>query len=133
MSKQETNQKPVDFAAEEEELYSLCSGPVAAIYKFFDMFRVELGDESQKLATIHFGKSFHDDEVPKELAKQVRSYVKEQKRSLRENPIGYDPQEGRRKLFWLLTMLLEHGIFTHVMGKIQTYATFIYCQTKDDA
>jgi hypothetical protein len=125
-------QKPIDFAGEEQELYSICSAPVVALYKFFDMFRVELGDDSQKLATVYFGKSFEDDEVPKELAKQIRFYVKEQKRELRANPIGYDPQEGRKKVFWLMTMLLEHGLFSHVIGKLQVYATFVYCQTKDD-
>jgi len=131
MTKHQQNQTPLDIAAEEQELYSICSGPVVALYKFFDMVHVDLGDEHEQFATISFGKSFEDSEVPKELAKQIRTYVKEQKRELRANPFGYDPQTGRQKVFWLLTMFLEHGLFNRVIGKLQTYMTFIYCQTQD--
>jgi hypothetical protein len=123
---------PVDFRAEETELYDFCTVSNAAVYKFFDMIRVELGDEKQPNATVHFGKIYEDDEVPREIAKQIRSYVKEQKRAIRDNPRGFSPEEGRQKVFWILTMFLQHGIFPHVIGKIQTYVVFVYSQTKED-
>jgi hypothetical protein len=125
-----SQQSPIDFQAEENELYDICTTANVAVYKWFDLIRVELGDGPT--ATVYFGKSFEDDEVPKEVAKQIRSYVKEQKRAIRENPRGFSPEEGRRKIFWLLTMFLQHGILTKNIGKIETYATFVYCQTKDD-
>jgi hypothetical protein len=125
------NQVQVDFKAEENELYDICTASSVAIYKCFDMFRVEMGDEKQSLATVYFGKAYEDDEVPKEVAKQVRSYVKEQKKAIRENPRGYSPEEGRQKLFWLLTMCIQHGVLADYIGRIQTYMTFVFDQTKE--
>ena len=129
-----SQQKPIDFLAEENELYDLCTGPNAAVYKWFDLIRVEFSsDETQKTATVQFGKLAEDTTVPIALAKQIRTYVKTQKKAIRENPRGFTPEEGRQKIFWLLTMFVEHGIFAdHGMGKFQTYTTFVYCQTRED-
>ena len=122
-----------EFQAEETELYDLCTSATVAVYKWFDLIKVELPEGSQT-ATVHFGKSFEDDQVPKEVAKEIRAYVKEQKRTIRENPRGFGPEEGRRKIFWLLTMFLQHGVFAGCgIGKIETYTTFVYCQTHEDA
>ena len=128
------HQKPIDFIGEENELYDTCSISNAAVYKWFDMIRVEFSsDESQKTATVYFGKMLEDTVVPKDIAKQIRSYVKEQKKAIRENPRGFTAEEGRKKVFWLLTMFIEHGVFVdHGIGKLQTYASFIYCQTHED-
>jgi hypothetical protein len=122
--------QPLDFCLEEETVYETFNRAAAAIYKFFDMVRVEIGDNQ---ATVHFGKSYEDDEVPIAVAKQVRAYVKEQKRKIRENPLGYDAAEGRRKLFWLLTMFEEHGIFSPShQSKIMIYAQFTFHESKED-
>ena len=126
-----SQQVPIDFQAEENELYDICTTANVAVYKWFDLIKVDL-PEGSPTATVHFGKSFEDDEVPKEVAKQIRTYVKEQKRTIRENPRGFSAEEGRQKIFWLLTMFLEHGIFPRCIGKIETYATFVYCQTRED-
>jgi hypothetical protein len=127
---------PLDFRLEEETAYETFNRAAAAVYKFFDMFRVELSDDKSSqhaTATVHFGKSYEDDEVSLPIAKQVRAYVKEQKRAIRENPMGYDAAEGRRKVFWLLTMMQEHGIFSPShQGKIMTYAQYVFHETKEE-
>ncbi len=122
--------QPLDFCIEEETVYETFNRAAAAIYKFFDMVRVEISDNQ---ATVSFGKSYEDDEVPVQIAKQVRTFVKEQKRKIRENPLGYDAAEGRRKLFWLLTMFEEHGIFSPShQTKIMFYAQFVFHESKED-
>lgn len=122
--------QPLDFCLEEETVYETFNRGAAAIYKFFEMVRVEIGDNQ---ATVHFGKSYEDDEVPIAVAKQVRAFVKEQKRKIRENPLGYDAAEGRRKVFWLLTIIQEHGIFSPShQAKIMTYAQFTFHESKED-
>jgi len=126
-----SQQLAIDFQAEENELYDLCTTANVAVYKWFDLIKVDLG-EGSPTATVYFGQAFQDDQVSKEVAKQIRSYVKDQKRAIRENPRGFAPEEGRRKIFWLLTMFLQHGIFPRCIGKIETYATFVYCQTRED-
>ena len=129
-----SNQAPLDFRLEEEALYETFNRAAAALYKFYDMFRVEIPeDRSSQYATLWFGKSYEDDEVPISVAKQVRAYVKDQKRALRDNPMGYDAAEGRRKAFWLLTMLEEHGIFSPShQSKIMIFAQFVFHETKED-
>ena len=122
----------IHFQGEESELYSICSPSNVAVYKCLDLIRVELPDDKGTFAKVMFGKSFEDDEVPKEVAKQIRSYVKEQKRAIRENPRGFSPEEGRQKLFWILTMFHQHGTFSFAIGKIQTYFAFVFSQTKED-
>ena len=128
-----SNQVPLDFRLEEEALYETFNRAAAALYKFFDMFRVELPEDRQQTATVHFGKSYEDDEVELPVAKQLKSYVKDQKRAIRENPMGYDSAEGRRKAFWLLTMLEEHGIFSPShQSKIMIFAQFVFHETKEE-
>jgi hypothetical protein len=129
-----TNHPPLDFCLEEETVYETFNRAAAAVYKFFEMFRVELSeDKSRPLATVWFGKSYEDDEVPVAIAKQIRTFVKEQKRSIRENPLGYEAEVGRRKVFWLITMLEEHGVFSpSQQSKIMFYAQFVFHETKEE-
>jgi hypothetical protein len=125
--------EPVDFRVEETTLYDVCTRSSAAIFKFFDMFRVEFGDEKAATATVQFGKSYEDDEVPTVLAKQIRSYAREQKKAIRDNPHGYTAEEGRQKIFWLISMLLQHGIFSpSEQNKIMTYGSFVFHETKEE-
>jgi len=122
---------PIDFVAEETELYSTCTHANVEIYKWFSMFQVECNKDASK-ATVRFGKLCEDTEVPIEVAIEVKKYVKEQRRAIRTNPKGYTPQEGRQKIFWLLTMFIQHGVFADAgFGKVQLYATFVYCQTEE--
>ena len=124
---------PVDFRAEETELYDICNRAAVAVYKFFDMIRVEIPDEKASTATIKFGKSYEDDEVPIAIAKQVKSYAREQKKTIRDNPRGFTAEEGRQKVFWFVTMMLEHGLFSPShQNKIMTYGSFVFHETKEE-
>lgn len=123
----------VDFRAEETGLYDVCTRSSAAIFKFFDMFRVEFGDEKATTATVYFGKSYEDDEVPVAIAKQIRSYTREQKKVIRDNPHGFTGEEGRQKIFWLISMIIQHGVFSSsAQSKIMTYGSFVFHETKED-
>lgn len=127
-------QQQTDIRTEESILYDICTRQAAAIFKFFDMIRIELGDDKAQTATVRFGKSYEDEEVPVALAKQIRSYVKDQKREIRDNPRAYTAEEGRQKIFWIISMFLEHGIFSPShQSKIMTYASFVFHETKEDA
>lgn len=124
---------PVDIKSEETELYATCSRQSAAIYKFFTMIQVEF-PEDKKMATIKFGKSFEDDEVDPVLAKQIRSYLKDQRKAVHANPKGYSITEGRQKIFWLITMFIEHGIFSaSEQSKIMTYGSFVFHETREES
>jgi hypothetical protein len=126
---------PVDFAAEEEALYELCNRAAVAVYKFFELFTVKLPDtnDPSAMASVNFGKTIEDDEVDRVVAKQVRAYVKEMKRTIRASPKDYKAEEGRRKIFWFLTMLFQHGVFAaNQQSKIMTYAQFVFHESKEE-
>lgn len=121
----------LDIAQEESDLYGACARGPAALFRFFDMFSFVLTDAAT--ATIHFGKSYEDDEAPKELAKQLRAFCKDQKRAIRENPREYSVAEGRKKMFWMVNLLIQHGIFLPKdQSKIMMFATFIFAETKEE-
>ena len=123
------------MTTEEQELYTICTRANVAIYKFFDLFQIQLPDDKSgsQMATVSFGKTMEDDEVPREVAKQLRHYIKEQKRAIRDNPRGYMAEEGRQKIFWVLTMLLQNGIFSpSYYNKVSTYAQFVFHESKEE-
>jgi hypothetical protein len=124
------SQKPLDFLGEEKELYSLFTELSGPVYKFFDLFSFEVTDKPT--GVVRFGQSYEDDEVPKEVVKQLRFYIKEQKKALRENPKGFTEKECHKKMFWCTTMLLEHNIFSSShQSKVMMYSVFVYQQLKD--
>lgn len=126
-------QQPPDFVAEENEFYDNLPRAAVAVYKFFDLFKVDASDEKSSTVTVTFGKAYVDEEVPRDVGKQIRHYVKEQKRAIRQAAHGYTAEEGRRKIYWLLTMLLQYGVFSDSgIGRIQTYAQFVFHETKEE-
>lgn len=130
-----SSEAPVDFAAEEAALYELCNRGAVAVYKFFDLFTVKLPDTNDPtvLATVRFGKTIEDEEVERDVAKQVRAYVKEIKRTIQKNPKDFKSEEGRKKIYWFLTMLFQHGVFAaNQQSKIMTYAQFVFHESKEE-
>lgn len=129
----EKNPLPPDFIAEENEFYDTLPRFAVAIYKFFDLFKVDLADEKSPTGLVFFGKAYTDEDVPRDVAKQIRTYVKEQKKAIRQAGHGYSAEEGRQKIYWLLTMLLQYGVFKDSgIGRIHTYAQFVFHETKEE-
>ena len=106
-----------DFIAEEQDTYGKMSRAAAAAYKFFTLFRFEDiggGEDSQPThVMVWFGKQTCA-KVPAPLAKQVQKYCKEMRRFIRSCPQTNSAAASilQRKVFWFMTMLLEHGVFT---------------------
>lgn len=126
------SKRPVgDFIQEEKELYEVCSPSVVALYTFFDMFSFTFTDSDY--ATISFGDSYEDDEVSKEVAKQCKAYIKEQKRTLREKSKSLSVSFLRNRLFWMISMILRHGVFSDKnQGKLLGYAGLVVRQIEQE-
>lgn len=75
-----------------------------AVYKFFAMFRVKEGH-------VWFGECI-EQEVSPDTAQPLRDYIKAQKEWVRQHGRSLQPKEATRRMWWLLTKLLEQGIFT---------------------
>ncbi len=103
-----------DFIAEEADFYGKMSRAAAAAYKFFTLFRFEEISSGEDAATmVRFGKQTCA-LVPAPLAKQVQKYCKEMRRFIRSCPQTNSAAASilQRKIFWFMSMLLEHGVFT---------------------
>ncbi len=103
-----------DFLAEEADVYGKMSRAAAAAWKFFSLFKFEAqDDETATHITVTFGKQISA-KVPAPLAKQVQKYCKEARKCIRSCPQTNSAAASilQRKVFWFMTMLLEHGVFS---------------------
>lgn len=118
--------------------YEGVSRAAGAGLSFFAMVSVKLEEDE---AEVSFGKSYVDDEVPVPVAARLKQFVRETRRWLREHADRETTEDGRsvaslvrRKMFWFVTECFQEGIFTAVQqGKIMTYATFCFHETKEDS
>jgi hypothetical protein len=124
-------QEELDFVGEEKELYTKCSREAAVTFKFFSLFKVETSKDSDT-ATVYFGEGCIDRNVSIPVGKEIKSYVKTVKKMIIDNPKGIHQAILRRKMFWLVTKLLEHGVFGPQFARINNYLFYVWDETKDD-
>lgn len=118
---------------EEKEAYEILSRGGVAIYEFFSKWQVVADTDDSEFATIKFGKSYCDLKVNKEVAKQIRIYIKSQKTEIRREGKDYNISKGKQKVFWLISKCIQHGIFNErELGKIQVYATLVFCECVEE-
>jgi hypothetical protein len=127
----EGNQDELDFAGEEQELYTTCSREAAVTFKFFGLFKVETSKDSP-CATVYFGDGCVDRNVAPAVGKEIKAYVKSVKKMIVDNPKGLHQAVLRRKMFWLVTKLLEHGVFGPQFARVNNYLFYAWDETKDD-
>lgn len=88
-------------------------------YKFINMFRIEIDEDK---GTIFFGKSAEDDDLDVEFAAKLRTWLKDQKRWIRDVKHKASAAICKRRMWFLLSKFIDEGIFaTHELGKIMYY------------
>jgi hypothetical protein len=107
----------MDLQAEYKEFFESLGDAATYTYKFFDLFRVNLGngedDKGNKLVKgIHWSKDCSDEELTDEQLKELKSYLKHVKSWIRKEQKAAKPKECRRKMWFFLQKLLEFGAFT---------------------
>ena len=89
-------------------------------YKFFDLFRVNLGngegDSSSKgqeklLKGLHWGKEASDDSLTDDQLKEIKSYLKAQKSWIRKEKTAIKHKECRKRMWFFVQKLIEIGAF----------------------
>lgn len=107
-------------------------GPIGAgFYKFINSFRIEIEGDN---ATIYFGKSAEDDELDAEFAARLRTWLKDQKRWIRSEQKKAPLHVCKRRMWFLLSKLIDEGIFTSAeLGKIMYFMDSTWVMMSDCA
>lgn len=85
----------------------------SAFYKFFDLFRINLGDSDADgmVKGIHYGKDCSWGFAPDDQLKQLKSYWKAQRSWCKKEGKGMVAAEARRRMWFFVQKLKEWGIF----------------------
>ena len=107
----------MDLQAEYKEFFEELGQAATYTYKFFDLFKVNLGngedDKGNKLVKgLHWSKDCSDEELTDEQLKELKSYLKQVKSSIRKEKKQVKASECRRRMWFFLQKLLEFGAFT---------------------
>lgn len=85
----------------------------AAFWKFFDLFRINLGDSEADGMTkgIHYGKDASWSFATDDQLKQLKNYWKEQRRWIKKEGKASPSAECRRRMWFWACKLKEWNIF----------------------
>jgi hypothetical protein len=107
----------MDLQAEYKEFFDELGQAATYTYKFFDLFKVNLGngednDGNKLVKGIHWSKDCSDEELTDEQLRELKSYLKQVKTWIRKEKKQVKASECRRRMWFFLQKLLEFGAFT---------------------
>ncbi len=83
----------------------------AAFFKFFDLFRVNLGDADGISKGVHYGKDCSCYSATDDQLKQLKNYLKAQKSWIKIHEKKASPAECRRRMWFWTQKLKEWNLF----------------------
>ena len=83
----------------------------AAFFKFFDLFRVILGDSEDMVKGIHYGKDCSWTLASDEQLRQAKSYLKAQRSWIKKEGKKVNPADCRRRMWFWVQKIKEWGMF----------------------
>lgn len=107
----------MNLQAEYKDFFDGLGDVATYTYKFFDLFRVNLGhgdgENGEKLIKgLHWSKDASEEELSDEQLRELKAYLKQQKSWLRKEQKAVKNTECRRRMWFFLQKLLEFGAFT---------------------
>lgn len=107
----------MNLDAEYKDFFEGLGDAATYTYKFFDLFRVNLGngedEKGEKLVKgLHWGKDTSDDTLTDEQLRELKTYLKAQKQWIRKEKTTIKRKECRRRMWFLVQKLIELGAFT---------------------
>lgn len=107
----------MDFQAEYKEFFEGLGSTTTYAYKFFDLFKVNLGngedEKGQKLVKgLHWSKDCSEEGLTDEQLREFKTYLKQVKSWLRKEQKACKASDCRRKMWFFVQKLLEVGAFT---------------------
>jgi hypothetical protein len=101
----------MDYQTEYDDMFATLGDHGAAFFKFFDLFRVCLGDGEGLTKGLHYGKDCSDTKLSDEVLRELKSFLKTQRTWLRKAPEKATPNETRRRMWFWTQKLIEIGAF----------------------
>lgn len=103
----------MDLQAEYDDFLTGLGDHGAAFYKFFDLFKISLGDAPEEGITrgLHYGKQASDSSLSDEQLRALKTFMKSQKTWVRKQQKGADKAECRRRMWFWVQKLIELGAF----------------------
>lgn len=113
----------MDLQAEFDDFIGGLGDHGTAFYKFFDLFRISLGDAPEEGITrgLHYGKQSSDSSLSDEQLKALKTYMKAQKSWVRKQQKAADKAECRRRMWFWVQKLIELGAFDRATRRDITY------------
>ncbi len=110
----------MEFQAEYKDFFEGLGDVGTYTYKFFDLFKVNLGngvdDSSTKgnklVKGLHWSKDCSDEELTDDQLKELKTYLKQVKSWIRKEQRSVKASDCRRKMWFFMQKLLEMGAFT---------------------
>jgi hypothetical protein len=107
----------MDLQAEYKEFFDELGQAATYTYKFFDLFKVNLGngednDGNKLVKGLHWSKDCSEEELTDEQLRELKSYLKQVKTWIRKEKKQVKASECRRRMWFFLQKLLEFGAFT---------------------
>jgi hypothetical protein len=103
----------MDLDAEYKEYFQGLGDHGTAFYKFFDLFRINLGDAKEEGMSrgLHYGKQASDSSLSDEVLRALKTYLKTQRSWIRKQEKTADHVECRRRMWFWCQKLIEVGAF----------------------
>ena len=106
----------MDITEEYEDIFNTLGDHGSAFFKFFDLFRANLGDgegqDGEKLVKgLHYGKDCSDSKLSDTQLKELKNYLKTQRTWIRKQSEKVTPKETRRRMWFWTQKLIEFGAF----------------------
>ncbi len=113
----------MDLQAEYDDFLGGLGDHGAAFYKFFDLFKVNLGDSQEDGMTkgLHYGKQASDASLSDEQLRALKTYLKSQRSWVRKLQKDADKTECRRRMWFWTQKLIELGAFDRPTRRDITY------------
>lgn len=103
----------MDLEAEYKDFLEGLGDHGSAFYKFFDLFKINLGESVEDGMTrgLHYGKQASDSSLSDEQLRALKSYLKLQRSWIRKEKLNASKAECRRRMWFWTQKLMELGAF----------------------
>lgn len=113
----------MDLQAEYDDFLNGLGDHGAAFFKFFELFKINLGDAPEEGMTkgLHYAKQATDSSLTEDELRALKTYLKSQRSWIRKHKKEAEKAECRRRMWFWTQKLIELGAFDRPTRRDITY------------